>query len=160
MWFAKSGQKQSLRSKLMHIIRSMELPTKHLCFFFCKDNLYECCHEAPESRIIKIKRNKSQRCCSNGKLQRWSQSHTSGLDNRSRFLGKLQLVNPVKATRTMIERDNSCLGKIRKDMDKIKIRSRALDTQTKYLTGAYYLKYQHIARISMWEKDCAANSAF
>ena len=160
MWFAKSGQKQSLRSKLMHIIRSTELPTKNLCFFFCKDNLYECCHEAPESRIIKIKRNKSQRCCSNGKLQRWSPSHTSGLDNRSRFLGKLQLVNPVKAARTMIERDNSCLGKIRKDMDKIKIRSRALNTQTKYLTGAYYLKYQHIARISMWEKDCAANSAF
>ena len=32
----------------------------------------------------------------------------------------------------MIERDNSCLGKIRKDMDKIKIRSRALNTQTKY----------------------------
>ena len=58
----------------------------------------------------------------------------------------------------MIERDNSCLGKIRKDMDKIKIRSRALNTQTKYLTGAYYLKYQHIARISMWEKDCVANT--
>ena len=67
--------------------------------------------------------------------------------NRSRFLVKLQLVNPVKVTRTMIEGDNSCLGKIRKDMDKIKIRSRALNTQTKYLTGAYCLKYQHIARI-------------
>ena len=60
----------------------------------------------------------------------------------------------------MIERDNTCLGKIRKDMDKIKIRSRALNTQTKYLTGAYYLKYKHIARISMWEKDCVANSVF
>ena len=56
----------------------------------------------------------------------------------------------------MIERDNSCLGKIRKDMDKIKIRSRALNTQTKYLTGAYYLKYQHIARIYMWENNCVA----
>ena len=69
-------------------------------------------------------------------------------------------MNPVKAARTMIERDNSCLGKIRKDMDKIKIRSRALNTQTKYLTGAYYLKYQLFSRISMWKKDCAANSAF
>ena len=148
----------------MHIIRSTELPTKHLCFFFGKDNLYERCLMATFIKTIfafqkhegqENKRNKSDGCYSNGKLQ-----HTSGPGNRSRFLVKLQLVNPVRATRTMIEGDNSCLGKIRKDMDKIQIRSHALNTQTKYLTGAYYLKYQHITRISMWENNCAANSAF
>ena len=160
MWFAKSGQKQSLRSKLMHIIRSTELPTKHWCFFFSKDNAHKDCLSFQKHQGQENKRNKSQRCCLNGKLQQLSPSHTFVKDNRSIFLVKLQLVNPVKVTRTMIEGDNCCLGKIRKDMDKIKIRSRALNTQTKYLTGAYYLIYQQFTRIPMWEKDWAANSAF